>query len=170
MGSGPRDRDRGIQRDCESTHFIFLPCSKKGASAMRKANPGPLSQTLFICQVLYVTAVTLTKISIITSYIRVFPTTALHRLMYVTAGIVIIFWFCTVFVTIFQCNPVRGAWDFTLQEKTCIPILKFLYVAASFNLATDLLLCISPLPLCWRLRIGINERIALCLLFGVGFL
>src|ERR1700761_5272908 len=92
-------------------------------------------QFLFTCQVLYATAITLTKLSIIISYIRLFPTTWLHRLMYGTAAIVATFWVCSVFITIFQCNPVRAAWDFTLTNKRCIPILKYFYVAASVNIA-----------------------------------
>lgn len=128
------------------------------------------SQILIVCQVLYATAVTLTKISIIASYIRVFPTRTFHRFMYITAGVIVGFWVCSVLVTVFQCSPVRAAWDFTLKNKKCIPILHFFYAAQSVNIATDLILCIAPLPLCWKLRIGVNERIILCLLFAVGFL
>jgi hypothetical protein len=127
-------------------------------------------QTLIVCQVLYATAVTLTKISIIASYIRVFPTRTFHYFMYITAAVIIGLWVCAVLVTIFQCSPVRAAWDFTLENRKCIPILKFFYAAASVNIATDLILCIAPLPLCWKLRIGVNERIILCMLFAVGFL
>lgn len=132
-------------------------------------NPNP-SQSLIACQVLYAIAVTLTKISIIASYLRVFPTRTLHRFMYITAGVIVGLWVCSTLVTIFQCSPVRAAWDFTLQDRKCIPIVDFFYAAASVNIATDLMLCIAPLPLCWKLRIGTNERIILCLLFAVGFL
>lgn len=90
--------------------------------------------------------------------------------MFVTAGLVLAFWICSVFVTVFQCDPVSGAWDFELQHKKCIPILKFFYVAASFNIITDLILCTAPLPLFWKLNIPLNERIMLCVLFGFGLL
>jgi hypothetical protein len=129
-----------------------------------------LTQYLFTCQALYATAVTLTKLSIVNSYIRVFPTPWFHRLMYGTAAIIVAFWVCSVFITIFQCNPVRAAWDFTLPHRACVPILKYFYVAASINIATDLILCLSPLPVCWSLGISIHERVVLCVLFGVGLL
>jgi hypothetical protein len=90
--------------------------------------------------------------------------------MFATAAIIVSWWISSVFVTIFQCNPVRGAWDFDLQKKKCIRILNFFYVSSSVNIATDLLLCLSPAPLLWKLRISRQERVILCVLFVVGLL
>lgn len=127
-------------------------------------------RTLFVCQVLYATAVTITKASIIASYLRVLPTPFFRRLMHVTATLIAAMWICSVFVTIFQCDPVKGAWDFTLQKKKCLSILNFFYFSSSVNILTDLVLCTSPLPLFWRLEISLRERIILCMLFGTGVL
>lgn len=90
--------------------------------------------------------------------------------MYVTAAIILAVWVCSLFITIFQCDPIEGAWDFTLQSKKCLPILKFFYFGSSVNIATDLVLCISPMPLFWKLNASLNERVILCLLFGTGLL
>jgi hypothetical protein len=128
------------------------------------------SQTLFICQVLYSTAVTFTKASIIASYLRVLPTPIFRRLMYATASLIVALWICSVFVTIFQCDPIAGAWEFALLKKKCINILHFFYFASSVNILTDLVLCTSPLPLFWKLEISFKERVILCTLFGTGVL
>jgi hypothetical protein len=119
---------------------------------------------------LYATAVTLTKASIIASYLRVLPTPIFRQLMYATAALITAMWICSVLVTIFQCDPVAGAWDFMLQKKKCLNILAFFYVAGSINILTDLILCTAPLPLFWRLEISLRERIILCMLFGTGVL
>lgn len=125
-------------------------------------------KTLFVCQVLYATAVTTTKASIIASYLRVLPTPVFRRLMYITTFLIVAMWICSVFVTIFQCDPVEGAWDFTMQNKRCLSILKFFYFASSVNILTDLVLCTSPLPLFWKLDISLKDRVILCMLFGTG--
>jgi hypothetical protein len=90
--------------------------------------------------------------------------------MYVTAAIVVALWICSVCVTIFQCDPIEGAWDFELQRRKCLPIEKFFYFQSALNIMTDLILCTSPLPLFWSLNIALNERIMLCTLFGFGLL
>ena len=129
-----------------------------------------VSQTLFVCQVLYATAVTITKTSIIASYLRIFPTAVFGYLMAITTAVIVALWICSVFITIFQCHPVQEAWDITLQKKNCLDILKFFYFAASVNITTDLVLCISPLPLISKLNLPANERVMLCTLFGLGLL
>jgi hypothetical protein len=123
-----------------------------------------------VCQILYATAITFTKASIIALYLRILPKTLFRRLMYVTAAVILALWICSVLVTIFQCDPIRGAWDFELQNKKCVRIVNFFYVASSVNVITDLLLCTSPLLLFWKLKIALNERVMLCVLFGFGLL
>jgi hypothetical protein len=105
-----------------------------------------------------------------TSYLRIFPNEIFRKLLYITGAFCIAIWVCSVVVTIFQCSPVRGAWEFTLENKKCIHILRFFYVTASFNIATDLLLCTLPLPQFWKLNLPLKERTIVCVLFGFGFL
>ncbi len=119
---------------------------------------------------MYATGTTLTKFSIMASYLRIFPNETFRRLIYATGAIVFAIWVCSVVVTIFQCLTVKGAWEFTLEHKKCIHILKFIYVTAGFNIATDLLLCILPLPQFWKLNLPVKERSIVCVLFGFGFL
>jgi hypothetical protein len=128
------------------------------------------SKILLVCQVLYATAITSTKLSIIATYLRVLPNRKLHRLLYCTGALILGLWVCSVFVTIFQCNPVRGAWDFDLEGSRCIHIQTYFYIASGFNIATDLVLCIAPIPIFWKLKISQKERIILSVLFGVGLL
>jgi hypothetical protein len=123
-----------------------------------------------VCQVLYATAVTFTKASIIASYLRILPKALFRRLMYVTGAVILASWICSVLITIFQCHPIQGAWDFELTNTKCIDILTFFYISSSVNIVTDLILCTSPLPLFAKLNIALNERIMLCVLFGFGLL
>ena len=90
--------------------------------------------------------------------------------MYGTAAIVFALWIYPVFVTIFQCDPLEGAWNFELQRRKCLAIEKFFYFQSAVNIMTDLILCTSPLPLFWSLNLALNERVMLCILFGFGLL
>jgi len=72
-----------------------------------------------------------------------------------------------IFVTIFQCRPVQGAWDFTL-EPVCVDYVTYLYASSAVNVATDLLLCALPIPHIWRLNMPKRQRIVLCVLLAGG--
>ncbi|KAL7770734.1 hypothetical protein CFE70_000673 [Pyrenophora teres f. teres 0-1] len=73
-----------------------------------------------------------------------------------------------VFVTIFQCTPVRGAWDFTIQGRRCVNYVTYLYASSAVNVATDIVLCLLPLPHLWRLQLPLRERVVLCVLLAGG--
>ena len=90
--------------------------------------------------------------------------------MWATGIVNMAVWICSVLVTIFQCRPIQGAWEFDIVHKQCVSILHFFYVMAAFNIMTDLILCTFPMPLFWRLKLPLNERIPLCILFAFGFL
>lgn len=116
---------------------------------------------------MYVTALMLVKISIVVSYLRVFPTTIFRRTMYALSVGIVCVWICSILVTIFQCHPVQGAWDFTLP-RDCLPIVKFYYFTTAFSIFTDFLLCTIPLPVFWRLKLPARQKYIVSVLFAVG--
>ncbi|RMZ69597.1 integral membrane [Pyrenophora seminiperda CCB06] len=123
---------------------------------------------LFICQILYAFAIAFTKLSIISSYLRLFPDKRFRVWMYILAFLIVGLWVAGVFVTIFQCTPVRGAWDFTIEGRRCINYVTYLYASSAVNVATDIVLCILPLPHLWRLQLPLRERVVLCVLLAGG--
>ncbi|KAL1848876.1 hypothetical protein VTK73DRAFT_10058 [Phialemonium thermophilum] len=128
-------------------------------------------QLMFVANVFYATATAFTKMSIITSCLRIFPSETLRRILYVTAAVVVGLGVSAVFATIFQCSPVRAAWDFELASRSshCYPFVDFLYANSAINIATDFIICLAPLPSFWRLRIPVRQRLIVCFLFCIGF-
>ena len=124
-------------------------------------------QSLWICQVMYSTALALTKLSIIAAYHRIFPTTTIRRVMYALVALIISVWIVSIFTTIFQCSPITGAWNFELHPK-CISIMSVFYFTTAFSILTDVLLVVLPLPLFWKLKLPIREKWIVTVLFGLG--
>jgi hypothetical protein len=116
---------------------------------------------------MYATALMLVKISIVVSYLRVFPTTLFRRVMIALSASIVAVWICSILVTIFQCHPVRSAWDFTLA-RNCLPIVSFYYFTTAFSIFTDFLLCILPLPVFFRLKLPARQKYIVSLLFAIG--
>lgn len=130
-----------------------------------------VTKVLFAAYLSYSTAITFTKLSIITTYLRIFPRGLyLRRIIYAVTAVVIGFWISSIFAIIFTCVPVQAAWDYSITNAKCFGVLHYFYVAAGFNIGTDLLLCISPIPTLWALSMPRSQRLVLCMLFGMGFL
>ncbi|RMZ83984.1 hypothetical protein DV737_g1279, partial [Chaetothyriales sp. CBS 132003] len=103
-------------------------------------------QILWTCQFIYATSLLLVKLSIISSYLRIFPTRYIRLTMYIMASFIVAVWLVQIFCNIFQCNPIKGTWDFEVKGTKCISFVRVYYFSSSFSILTDLLLCILPLP------------------------
>ncbi|KAL1794317.1 hypothetical protein ACET3X_007738 [Alternaria dauci] len=122
---------------------------------------------LIICQILYSFAITLTKIAIISQYLRFIQERAFRTKMYVISIIIVGHFITAILVTVFQCRPVRGVWDFTV-EPTCLDFVTYLYASSAVNVATDLLLLVLPLSHLWKLNLPKKQRFILCVLLAGG--
>lgn len=83
---------------------------------------------MFVGNSLSACAVAFTKLSIISSYLRVFPHQSLRVTMFVTMAITIGLMLASIPVTVFQCDPVRAAWDFTITDGRVSDIQVFDYL------------------------------------------
>ena len=124
-------------------------------------------QQLFVCQCLHALSLTLVKLSIISTYWRVFPSKTMRRTLLVLATLITAVAISTLFGTIFQCTPIAGAWNFNLQRK-CYRVEYVLYYSTAFSAFSDILVCLLPLPFFWKLSIPHKEKVIVSCLFGLG--
>ncbi|KAB5539469.1 hypothetical protein GE09DRAFT_1138949 [Coniochaeta sp. 2T2.1] len=130
-------------------------------------------QLMFMANIFYATAITFTKLSIIASYLRIFPYQTLRYLMYVTAAVTLGLFIASVPATIFQCSPISAAWDFDLTQgednpPKCYTFVNFLYATTGVNVVSDLVLCCAPLPYFWRLQMARRQKFIVSGLFFIG--
>ena len=83
-------------------------------------------------------------------------------------GAGVIAWGIAVFlVSIFQCNPIRGAWDLTVPA-TCIPLPKFCLSNAVPNIIMDVIILALPIPNVWTLQMSMRQKYVVSALFLLG--
>jgi len=127
---------------------------------------------MFVANIFYACAITFTKLSIIVSYLRIFPYRTVRIAMYVTAAITIGLFVASVPATIFQCSPVSAAWDLSRTagggDARCFTFVNFLYASTAINVTTDLVLCTAPLPYFWNLQMPRKQKAIVSALFLVG--
>jgi hypothetical protein len=124
----------------------------------------------FAAYIAYATSISFTKFAIIASYIRLFPHANIRRISYATGFIVVAFWICSLFAICFACYPIQALWDWTIPGARCFPLVNYFYVAAAFNIATDVVLCVLPVPTLWSLKMPKAQRIVVSILFSFGIL
>ncbi|CAK7211541.1 hypothetical protein SCUCBS95973_001150 [Sporothrix curviconia] len=126
-------------------------------------------QLMFVANIFYAAAIAFTKLSIIASYLQIFaPRGLLKTMLYATAGVTVGLGVASVPATIFECIPVAGAWTLMDNEAHCYTFINFLYASTAINVTTDLILCIAPIPLFWRLQLPQRQKIMISVLFFLG--
>lgn len=126
-----------------------------------------LKKSLYAFTVLYNPALMATKTAILLLYIRM---AAAHPFLryasYGTLAIVNTAGIVLTFLNIFQCRPVRAAFD--RDTGTCIDVVSLYLSSAPINVLTDLAILLLPLPILTRLRLEFRQKVALVATFTVG--
>ncbi len=126
---------------------------------------------LYVAYVAYAVATTLTKLSLVASYLRLFGASKnWRRFAYIVCFVVVALGISSVCVITMQCMPIQSGWNWTTQRHRCINILAFSVASSSINLATDVALLVAPMPTLWRTQTPLRNRVEICGLFGLGSL
>ena len=112
-------------------------------------------------------AIAFVKISTCLLFRRIFPSKTFHRVLFVLAGLIATYSLITVFASIFQCRPIRGAWDPSVKAD-CINIELVWEIMGGMNVFTDLALLVAPLPLLWKLQISSQKKAQVIGIFAGG--
>ena len=108
------------------------------------------------------------KFSILSFYHRIF---SVSRPFIITLWCVGVFIFCysmaQTFGAIFQCVPIRAAWDPTVPRR-CIRTDLGATIIAALNVVTDFVVLTLPMPLLWHLQSSRKQRYQIMGIFLLG--
>ncbi|KAK2596197.1 hypothetical protein QQS21_006402 [Conoideocrella luteorostrata] len=121
----------------------------------------------YVAQIFYKITINLTKVSILLLYLRIFVQRWFRICCYTLMSLIVAYMVATVVASIWQCNPVSGAWDKN-TNPTCISLTKNWYANAGFSIATDVLILCLPMQPIWKSKLPINQKRALMLVFALG--
>lgn len=138
---------------------------------MRSYQNANRSQYTYASEIYYPIVVTLVKSSILCLYIRLFRIKASFRkTCYVFLVFVVAWGISIVLVTIFQCSPVRAAWDKRIDDAHCFNLRAFLIGNNVPNILADICIILLPMPLIWKLELSWPRRVGICAIFVVAFM
>ncbi|KAF7541286.1 hypothetical protein G7054_g691 [Neopestalotiopsis clavispora] len=110
-------------------------------------------QGLFVCETLYLWALTSLKLSVLLFYRRCFGvSTLMMRSTMVMIGVILVWAITFTFIFIFLCDPIEQQWS-----------------TARLGHSTDLAIMGMPMYTIWHLRMRKTEKLAMASCFALGF-
>lgn len=122
--------------------------------------------------ILYFIETTLVKLSIISFYIRIFPSRETRRVLWATFAITTLWGVAFAITAAFQCWPIRFfwlKWDGQHQGK-CINTNALAWANACINIALDLWVLAVPMWELRRLQLHWKKKVGVGLMFFLGTL
>ncbi|KAA6408501.1 MAG: integral membrane [Lasallia pustulata] len=121
----------------------------------------------WLLQIFYKCTITLTKISILLLYLRIFPKKSFRWAVYAVMGFVISYAISSIAATILQCHPIERVFNHKLDGK-CINLTVFWYCNAAASILSDCLILALPMPLITSLHLPRRQKYGLMMVFALG--
>lgn len=138
----------------------------------------PAQQLNYAALALGPPAVMLAKLSVLAILVRIFPsgsgTAVLRTLLFVLGAIIVGCCTSQALLVVFQCWPVRASWETDLiggaaaSACTVKPLETITLALGALNVATNLIICVAPIPRFLELKIERPQKACLCALFLTG--
>ncbi|KAI8173079.1 Satratoxin biosynthesis SC1 cluster protein 4 [Colletotrichum sp. SAR 10_86] len=154
---------KGLQID---DAFMFLGwVASVVTQAMLVANS---RKDVYVTAPVYMLCNGFTKLSLLTFYLHLSPQRWFRICVWIGIVVVSLYSGCITLLMLFHCNPVRKAFDFTINDGKCLDVAVLYIATAVSNIATDVMLFILPMPMIFNLRMKIAQKIGAMLIFGIG--
>ncbi|KAL8929542.1 MAG: hypothetical protein Q9208_001211 [Pyrenodesmia sp. 3 TL-2023] len=130
-------------------------------------------ELIFIADMLYLISIMSTKIAILLLYKALFGIKRSFRyLCYGMMAIVISYCLIFFFILAFNCNPVQKTWHVQTFKgpAKCFAATTVQFVIGGFNIATDLVILVMPMPIILHLQMDLKRKIGLLVIFSTGIL
>ena len=108
-----------------------------------------------------------TKVAILNLYLRIAVQRAFRRLVWACIAVVTATAIASATASIFQCDPIRKAWDINVTGS-CIDVNALFFANAGLDIFQDAFIYVLPMRMLYQLQVPKRQKIALMLVFAVG--
>ena len=136
---------------------------------MARHNSRKSEQALTASELVYVTCLTLVKVSVLSFYSDIFTIPRFRRRVYMVMGIVVAWLLATLLLTVFACTPPSAVWNIeAYQNAKCLAYPKEVFGVEFSNVVIDVVILILPMDEIRRLQMGTGRNIAVSGAFLLG--
>ncbi|KAH6665001.1 hypothetical protein B0J14DRAFT_607146 [Halenospora varia] len=152
--------------------FTFQMTSQGFGKHLYSLNEGDLLKILrsfYIAENIYVVALSVTKLSILCFYMRIFQHQTLFRAG-VWAAIALIVLSTTIIsiLTIFQCRPITYFWNRDIKGGICLDVNALAYANSAMSMVQDVIIVFLPIPVVWKMNLDSRKKIGIGIMFALG--
>ncbi|KAL8948273.1 MAG: hypothetical protein Q9222_005521 [Ikaeria aurantiellina] len=132
--------------------------------AITLTEPIQWAKTVYATELFYNPAIATVKLSALLLYARIFPGRTFRIILWAFGTFIALYNIIEVFLFIFHCDPINGAWDMSVKAK-CLDLSTDVTVIGALNGATDIITVLLPLPQLWKLQLPMGQRLQLMGIF-----
>lgn len=110
----------------------------------------------------------LTKLSILTLFLRFIPWGNLRISLYIVMILVVVYSLMASFVWVYACQPIDKYWDKTITGGTCINWFKISLFSAIMNSVTDAAILMLPILFLRKLQLPTRQKIGIIIVLMTG--
>ena len=143
-----------------------------GSDAKVCVNVFTIGQNLYVEEIVFVTTITLIKLSILSFYTHIFTVKRFRQCAWALGGVCIVWYLIMLFIVIFQCSPVDAAWRYELQltpgASKCLQIGRVIFGLEISNVIIDVSILVLPIFMVQRLQMKTSRKISISSIFLLG--
>lgn len=118
-------------------------------------------------ELIYIVVQTMTKVSVLLLYYRIFPQQWFRQLIHVLIVFMFAHFLAFGIVIVNACHPIAKFWDKALPGK-CINTRPVGVAGAIFSIVEDIVFLSLPIPLIWQLRLKTSRKIGIMVILTIG--
>ncbi|PYI01253.1 hypothetical protein BO78DRAFT_401468 [Aspergillus sclerotiicarbonarius CBS 121057] len=129
------------------------------------------AKTILAGTIIYLPALATAKFALLMLYYRLVGMVRVWKcVIYLVASIIAGYTVAITLALIFACNPIAKNWDVTITTGHCINRTGFYLATAITNTVSDVMLILIPIPVVFRLRLPLIQKLGISCMFGIGCL
>ena len=125
---------------------------------------------VYVAETLYLAVILLTKVSLLSFYLRIFPRRGFQIITKMVMLFVIISGLVILLMEIFQCLPVSLNWNKSESGGRCLNINSLSYINGGLSILQDIIILVLPITELINLKLGRKQKLGVVFVFQVGAL
>ncbi|KAH9222263.1 hypothetical protein DL95DRAFT_518658 [Leptodontidium sp. 2 PMI_412] len=123
----------------------------------------------YIAENTYVVVLSVTKLSILFFYLRIFQSRYWFCVqVWATVALICVSTSIISVMTIFQCRPIPYFWDRDIKGGGCLDLNALAYANSAMSMAQDVIITLLPLREVLKLNMSLHKKVITTLMFALG--
>ncbi|PLB50941.1 cytochrome P450 [Aspergillus steynii IBT 23096] len=127
-------------------------------------------QLLYTLDWLYVVSSALSRVSVLSLYLRIFTNKLYRGVCWFMIGFVLSAMLATILAAQLECFPLAYAWDKTIPNGHCFNQVLWYQLTNLPNIFIDLVILVLPIPTVWNLKASSSQKFRIAGVFLLGSL